>query len=96
MVESPYVRSSLAATRARIPDSAVELECRLDRLEEILALAGPSLPPTACYDLLALWAWLQRLRPDLRRPAAEPAICGEQVGGQNQAGHIGHDGAFSL
>jgi hypothetical protein len=64
MVDSPYVRSNLAATQARIPDPTVEVECRLDRLEEVLALAGSPLPPTDCYDLLAIWAWLRRLRPE--------------------------------
>jgi hypothetical protein len=90
MVDSPYVRSNLAATRARIPDPAIEVECRLDRLEEILALAGSSLPATDCYDLLALWAWLERLRPEFlvqQGAEAEAAAAAQAVreGGEELA-----------
>ncbi len=65
MGSNRYVRLNLTATQNHIPDPAIEVEVWLDRLEELLACWGPKPDPLDCYDLLALWARLQRTRPDL-------------------------------
>ncbi len=65
MDRNPYIRPGLTATRQGIPDPAVEMECWLDRLEEVLASASPEPGALDSYDLLALWGRLQRVRPDL-------------------------------
>ncbi|MCS6849725.1 MAG: hypothetical protein NZ700_00980 [Gemmataceae bacterium] len=65
MTRSPYVRPALIATQEKVPDPTIEVECRLDRLEELLLSARSELTPLVAYDLLAHWAWLRRVRPEL-------------------------------
>jgi hypothetical protein len=63
MSESPYVRINLAATKAGAPNPALEVECWLDQLEDLL----DARPETAeqAYDVLALTGKLRRVRPEL-------------------------------
>jgi hypothetical protein len=63
MNDSPYIFPELTATRGGIPDPLVEVDGWLSQLQDVLDAA----PETAddAYDLLALWAKLRRVRPEL-------------------------------
>lgn len=63
MNDSPYIFPELTATRNGTPDPAIEVDCWLSRLQEVLD-TGPETADEA-YDLLALWAKLRRVRPEL-------------------------------
>jgi hypothetical protein len=63
MNESPYIFSRLAATRGCIPDPLVEIDGWLSQLQDLLE-PGPEVADEA-YDLLALWAKMRRVRPEL-------------------------------
>jgi hypothetical protein len=60
---SPYVRPRLAATRRGIPEPGLLVDVWLDQLLE-LSGNGPGDADEA-YDLLAGWARLRRVRPEL-------------------------------
>jgi len=69
-MSGPYIRDDLTATRDGIPDPIVEIECWLDRLEDVLDDVGNQVTadvpaPQEAYDMLALWAKLSRARPEL-------------------------------
>ena len=63
MNESPYVFPSLTATCHGIPDPLVEVDDWLSHLQDVLD-TGPETADEA-FDLLALWAKLRRVRPEL-------------------------------
>ncbi len=63
MNDSPYIFPELTATRGGIPDPLVEVDSWLSRLQDVLD-TGPETADEA-YDLLALWAKLRRVRPEL-------------------------------
>ena len=63
MNDSPYIFPELTATRDRVPDPLVEVERWLSQLQDLLD-SGPETAGEA-YDLLALWAKLRRVRPEL-------------------------------
>jgi hypothetical protein len=65
MNTTPYVRLALTATRRGVADAAAVAEGWVDRLDVLLSGAGEQAPAQGAYDLLALWAALRRLRPDL-------------------------------
>jgi len=60
---SPYILPHLAATQAGIPDPLVEVDGWLSQLQDLLE-AGVETADEA-YDLLALWAKMRRVRPEL-------------------------------
>ncbi len=65
MSDNPYVNEHLTATQAGIPDPLVELDCWLSQLTDLLT---SQLDTTVqAYDILALWAKLRRVRPELVR-----------------------------
>lgn len=69
-MSGPYIRDDLTATRDGVPDPIVEIECWLDRLEDVLDDVGNQVTadvpaPQEAYDVLALWAKLSRVRPEL-------------------------------
>lgn len=63
MSESPYISPKLAATQAGVPDPLIEVDGWLSQLQDRLA-PGPETAVEA-YDLLAAWAKLRRVRPEL-------------------------------
>ncbi len=63
MNDSPYIFPELTATRGGIPDPLVEVDSWLSQLQDLLD-TGPETADEA-YDLLALWAKLRRVRPEL-------------------------------
>ena len=63
MSDSPYIFPKLAAPHAGVPDPLVEVDGWLCRLQDILN-TGPETSDEA-YDLLAAWAKLRRVRPEL-------------------------------
>ena len=60
---SPYILPQLAATRAGIPDPLVAVDAWLTQLQDLLE-AGVETADEA-YDLLAAWAKMRRVRPEL-------------------------------
>ena len=63
MNDSPYIFPELTATRDCVPDPLVEVDSWLSQLQDLLD-TGPETADEA-YDLLALWAKLRRVRPEL-------------------------------
>ncbi len=68
---SPYILPQLAATRAGIPDPLVAVDAWLTQLQDLLE-AGVETADEA-YDLLAAWAKMRRVRPEL---TAQPGAAG--------------------
>jgi len=62
---SRYVRDRLSATRKHIPDPTLEVDQIRDRLGDALDGVLTEAPEEQSYDLLASWAALMRVRPDL-------------------------------
>jgi hypothetical protein len=62
---NPYVRVTLTATRAGLPDPALLVDLWLDRFLERLGEAGEPPEPDEAYDVVALFGRLQRCNPDL-------------------------------
>lgn len=65
MSSNPYIRPGLEATRSQIPDPGIEVEDWLDKLGDLLDGKRPQGRAHQAYDLLALWAKLQRIEPNL-------------------------------
>jgi hypothetical protein len=65
MTVNPYVRPALAITRQGRADPAAVIQGWLDRLGGVLASASDESLARVAHDLLALWAALQRVRPEL-------------------------------
>jgi len=63
MSGSPYILPQLAATQAGIPDPLLEVDGWLSQLQDLLE-AGVETADEA-YDLLAAWAKMRRVRPEL-------------------------------
>jgi hypothetical protein len=73
-VENPYVRPTLIATRAGLPDPDLLVDLWLDQLIEWLADAGECSSPSTSdvYDIVALYGRLRRCDPEKLEQSGRP------------------------
>ena len=84
MTPTPYVRPALSVIRAGTADAAAVVAAWLSRLGHVLAAPSDRGADLGAHELLALWAALQRLRPELLRqgdPSGHAARANEAVHG---------------
>lgn len=75
--QSLYVRPSLKATAAGQIDPNVEVELRLNDVNDALAGREPASESLRAYYLLALWAWYRRVNPELVNALDREGIVGK-------------------
>lgn len=63
-MDNPYVRQALRATRTGAADPELEVDQWLDRLDYALEGALAEDPVEEAWELLSMWAALERIRPE--------------------------------